>query len=77
MRSPFRQVVTVEAKAEQIGRYKARLRGLQADHANDYAIRAGNDPALPQTAANQNRGDNGEHARDVIQPEHSFQVYRE
>ena len=66
--APSDQIAGVKGDAEQVGRDKAELCGADADDADDGAINGGNHPALPKLAAKQDRAEDGENARDVIQP---------
>ncbi len=62
-RSPPRsQVEAVDHDAEQIGRDKAQLRGLDGNDADNGAVDAGQNPSLPTPAANQNSGYYGKNA---------------
>lgn len=65
--APGKEVARVQGDAEQIGGDKSKLRGANADHANDGAIDGGDDPALPQSFAQQDRTEDGQDAGDVIQ----------
>lgn len=52
-------VVGVEADAEKIGGHEAELSGAQSDDADDQAVEAGNDPAVPEPSANEDGGNDG------------------
>lgn len=64
--APLIDVVTVDAEAEEIGRYESGLFGLQPDVADDDAVRSGYQPTLPVTFADQNRRADGKNTRNVI-----------
>ena len=62
------EIAGIESDAEEIGGDKAELSGAEADDADDGAVDRGDDPALPKLAAKQDRAEDGENTRDVIQP---------
>jgi hypothetical protein len=65
--APVEQVAGIERDAEEIGRHEAELRGAHADDADDGAVDGSDDPALPEFAAQEDRAEDGQNARDVIQ----------
>ena len=65
--SPAAKVSGVQRDADEIGRDEAELGGAKADDADDGAIDGGNDPALPEFFAEQDRAQDSQDARDVIQ----------
>ncbi len=65
--APVDEVAGVEGDAEKIGGDETELGGADADDANDSAIEGGNDPALPELLANEDGGENGQNARQIIQ----------
>ena len=65
--APSNQIAGVKGDAKEVGRDKAELRGADANDAYDSAIDGGDHPALPKLAAKQDRAEDGENARDVIQ----------
>jgi hypothetical protein len=68
------EVAGVEGDAEKIGGHEAELRGADADHADYGTVDGGNDPALPKFAAQEDRTEDGQDARDVIQANVAEQV---
>ncbi len=46
---------------------KSELGGADTDDADDGAVDSGNDPALPELLANEDGGDNGQNAGEIIQ----------
>jgi len=73
----MREVVGVEADAEKVCGDEAELRGVNADEANDDAIERGHDPAVPHASPDQNGGNDGENAGNVVQSKHRFQWFHE
>ncbi len=65
--APGEEVAGVERDADEIGGDKSKLRGANADNANDGAIDGSDDPALPQLLAEQDRTEDGQDTGDVIQ----------
>lgn len=68
--SPCPQIHSVQDQAKHVGRYETELFGSQTYDANNDTINCCQDPALPTSTANQDGGDNGQHARDIIQTKH-------
>jgi hypothetical protein len=68
--SPGSQVEAVDYDAEHVGWNKAQLSSLDSDDADNGAIDAGQNPALPTASADQNGGDYGENAGQIIKPKH-------
>src|SRR5579862_32686 len=68
LRSPAPQVVCVESDAKKIGGHKSKLSCAHPDHANDYAIGAGHDPAVPQSFSEQDCRNNRQTAGEIIKP---------
>ena len=65
--APTDKVASVESDAEEIRGDEAELRGAYADDADDSAVNGSDDPTLPQFPAEEDGGENGENARDVVQ----------
>lgn len=65
--APSEEVARIKSNADEIGGDKSKLRSANADDANDSAIDGGDDPALPQSFAEQDRTEDGQDAGDVIQ----------
>ncbi len=65
--APVDEVAGVEGDAEEVGGDETELSGADADDADDSAIEGGNDPALPELLANEDGGEHGENARQIIQ----------
>ncbi len=65
--APVDEVAGVEGDAEEIGGNETELCGADANDANDGAIEGSNDPALPEFLANEDGGENGQNARQIIQ----------
>ena len=65
--APVDEVAGVEGDAEKIGGNEAELGGADANDADDGAIEGSNDPALPEFLANEDGGENGQNARQIIQ----------
>ena len=61
------EVAGVKSDAKEIRGNEAELSGADADNAHDGAIDRGNDPALPEFAAQEDRAEHGQETRDVIQ----------
>ena len=70
VRSPLQEIVSVDGDAEEIGCNKPGLRGAERDDADQDAVHAGNDPALPKAASHQDGGENRERAGDVVETQH-------
>ena len=64
---PGVEVARVQRYAEQICGDKSELCRADANHTHDGAINGGNHPALPQSFPEQDRTEDGQDARDVIQ----------
>lgn len=64
---PGTEVEGVDADAEEVGGNETELRGAQADEADDDAVDAGHHEARPVFACNQNGGQNGEKAGQVVE----------
>ncbi len=67
---PVDEVAGVEGDAKEIGGNKSELGGADADDTDDGAIDGGYDPALPEFLANQQGGENGQNAGQIIKPNH-------
>ncbi len=65
--APVDEVAGVEGDAEKVGGNETELGGAEADDADDGAINGGDDPALPELLANEDGGENGQNARQIIQ----------
>ena len=65
--APVDEVAGVEGDAEKIGGDEAELGGTNANDADDGTVDSGDDPALPEFLANQNGGDDGQDAGQIIQ----------
>jgi hypothetical protein len=60
-------VVAVHSQTKKIGGDESELRGSDSDDADDGAVGAGDDPALPFVFADQVRREQRKSARDVIE----------
>ena len=60
--APLGEVVGVEADAEKVCGDEAELRRPDADEANNQAIQRCDDPPVPEFSADQDGGDDGQHA---------------
>jgi hypothetical protein len=69
-------VIAVDGNAEKVCGNKPGLRGAHPNHADDEAVDAGHNPALPLAPANQNCGCNGQQTGNVIKPQHQSPVLR-
>ncbi len=67
---PVDEVAGVEGDTKDIGGDKSELGGADADDTDDGAIDGGHDPALPEFLANQQGGENGQNAGQIIKPNH-------
>jgi hypothetical protein len=65
--APIDEVAGVKGDAEKVGGNETELCGTDANDANDGAIEVSNDPALPEFLANEDGGENGQNARQIIQ----------
>jgi len=65
--APVDEVAGVEGDAEEISGNETELCGTEANDADDGAIEGSNDPALPEFLANEDGGENGQNARQIIQ----------
>ena len=65
--APVDKVAGVEGDAEKVGGDEAELGGADADDADDGAVDTRDDPALPEFLANEDGGENGQNARQIIQ----------
>jgi hypothetical protein len=65
-RSPLEDVVAIDAEAEEIRGDEAGLLGLKADITNDDAVGGGDDPSLPVSFADEDRGADSKNTRNVI-----------
>ena len=66
-RAPVDEVAGVEGNAEEVGGNETELCSTDANDANDGAVEGSNDPALPEFLANEDGGENGQNARQIIQ----------
>jgi len=64
---PTDQIASIESDAEEIRGDEAELRGAHANDADDRAVHSSNDPAVPEFPAEEEGGEDREHARDVVQ----------
>ena len=71
--APGPQVEGIEHNTKQVRWNEAQLRCSQPDDANDQAIDRRQYPALPASSSNQNRGQNCEHTRQAVKPQHERQ----
>ena len=67
LEAPSVEVDRIERDVEEIGGNESELSGTDADDTHDGAIDGGDDPALPEFPAQQDRAENGQDTRDVIQ----------
>jgi hypothetical protein len=70
-----KNVVPINSQAEQVSGHKADLRRAQANHADNDAVKAGHNPALPFSPANKNGGGNREQARKIIKTKHQSPLF--
>ena len=68
--APVDEVAGVEGDAEEIGGDETELGGADTDDADDGAVDGGDDPALPELFANENGGQNGQNAGEIIETNH-------
>ena len=68
--APVEEVASVESDAKEIGGDKAELGGSNADDADDGAVDASNDPALPQLLSDEHRGGDGQDTGQIIESNH-------
>ena len=68
--APVDEVAGVEGDAEEIGGDETELGGADTDDADDGAVDGGDDPALPELFANENGGQNGQNAGEIIEANH-------
>ena len=68
--APVPHVVNVQAKAENIGGNEAELGRVPGNHADDDAVHAGQHPAMPISFPNQNSGEYGQQAGNVVKSQH-------
>lgn len=61
----------VEGEAEDVGGDEAGLGSAHGDDADDDAIEGGERPSVPIVASDEDGGDDGEQARDVVEAEQS------
>ena len=64
---PVDEVAGVEGDAHKIGGDETKLGSAEANDADDGAVDGGDDPALPEFLANEDGGENGQNARQIIQ----------
>jgi hypothetical protein len=69
--APGAQIHSVEHQAEHVGWYETQLLSFQTYDADDDAIHCCQDPAFPTSTPNQDRRNNGQHARHIIQTKHN------
>jgi hypothetical protein len=69
-RAPLREIVRVESDTEKIRGHEAELSRPNANEANDDAVQRGDDPAMPQLLPNEDRRDDREHARQIVEAKH-------
>ena len=62
----------IEDDAQQIAGKEAVLCCLDADDANDQAIYRCDDPAIPQSLSDENRGEDRQQARNIVEMKHVF-----
>ncbi len=65
--APVDEVAGVEGDAEKVGGNETELSCADADDTDHGAIEGSNNPALPELLANQDGGENGQNARQIIQ----------
>jgi hypothetical protein len=65
--APRADVAGVQRDTEEIGGNKTELRSAQTDDANNHAVDRGDDPALPQFLSDEDRGEDGQNTRQIIQ----------
>ena len=72
--APGTQVDGAHDHAKDIGGNEAQLVGAQTDDANQHTVHAGQSPAFPVSAADENCGSYGQNARYVIQTQHVIET---
>jgi len=72
--APIRKIVGIEADAQQIAGKETVLRRLNSNHANDEAVYPRENPAVPQSLSDENRGENGQQARNIIEMNHIVEL---
>ena len=65
--APVDEVASVEGDAEEIGGDEAELGGADADDADDGAVETSDDPALPESFANQDSSEHGQNAGHIVE----------
>ena len=65
--APVDEVAGVKGDAQKVGGDEAELGSAHADDADDGAIDGGDDPALPEFLANEDGGEHGQHAGQIIE----------
>jgi len=63
------EVAGVEGDAKEIGGDEAELGGADADDTDDSAVDGGHNPALPKLLANEDGGEHGQDAGQIIKPD--------
>ena len=72
--APVDEVAGIEGDAEEISGDEAELSGADADDADDGTVDSGHDPALPEFPANENGGEHGKNAGQIVKPNHVYDV---
>jgi hypothetical protein len=68
---PGAKVYCIQHQAKYVGGDEPHLRCLESDDANNNAVDSCEDPAFPTPPANQDGGNDGQDARDIIQTKHN------
>ena len=70
LRPPLHEIVAVNPEAEEIRRDKSSLHRAEANDADEQAVGARDDPALPNAPADEHGGEDRQHARNVVKSKH-------
>jgi hypothetical protein len=66
VKTPRADIVGVQSDTQQIRGNEAELRGAHGDDANDNAVHAGDQPAVPDAASDQDGREDREHAGKIV-----------
>ena len=65
--APLEYVIPVHGETEEVCWDQPELLGLDADHAENDAVHAGDDPSLPHATSDQYGGNDRQDTREVIE----------
>jgi hypothetical protein len=68
--TPVEEIGRVQGDAQEIGGYETELGGADADDTDNGAIEGSNNPALPELFANEDGGQDGQNAGEIIESNH-------